>query len=101
MRPTITSDTTRSYATSRVGPGRDFYPTTGEPSDGRLGQPSGEGRIATAESAPRRYTRMFHARVLTLAVVPPSRPARRRAAAGKMAALRRLPHRLGLRRRAR
>jgi hypothetical protein len=43
---------------------------------------------------------MFHARVLSVAVAAPARPARRPAPAGKPAAARRLAQRLGLRRRA-
>jgi hypothetical protein len=44
---------------------------------------------------------MLHARVLSLTVAAPARPARRPAVAGKPAAARRLSHWFGLRRRAR
>ena len=60
--------------------------------------------MASAGAAARRYARMFHARVLTFAVAPAARPARRPAAAGKPAvagtpaATRRLSHWLGRRR---
>jgi len=76
-------------------------PDDRRPCDGRLGYPSGGGGIASAGAAARRYARMFHARILSFAVAPPARPARRPAAAGKPAAGRRLRHWLGLRRRAR
>jgi hypothetical protein len=71
------------------------------PFDGRVGHPSGERRIASAVAAARRYARMLHARVLSLTVAAPARPARRPAVAGKPAAARRLSHWFGLRRRAR
>jgi hypothetical protein len=76
-------------------------PTIGGYSCGRLGHASGEGRMASAGAAARRYARMFHARVLSITVAPSARPARRSAAAGKRAAARRLSHWLGRRRRAR
>src|SRR3954470_22661549 len=66
--------------------------------DGRLGHPSGEGRMAAAGAAARRYARMFPARALAFTVPTPARPARRPAVAGKPAVARRLAHWLGRRR---
>jgi hypothetical protein len=54
--------------------------------------------MAPAAAAARRYARMFHARVLSLAVAAPARPARRPAAGGKPTAARRVSHWLGRRR---
>jgi len=67
-------------------PGSDIRPTSGD---------------ARGPERPRADTRrMFHARVLSLAVAPATRAARRPAAAGPRAAARRLSQRLGVRRRA-
>ena len=57
--------------------------------------------MASAAAAARRYAHMFNARVLSFAVAPAARPARRPAAAGKRVGAERLSHWLGLRRRAR
>ena len=57
--------------------------------------------MASAAAAARRYAHMFNARVLSFAVAPAARPARRPAAAGKPAAAQRLSRWLGRRRRAR
>ena len=59
------------------------------------------GRMASAGAARADTSRMFQARVLSLTVARPARPARRPAAAGKRAGARRLSHWLGRRRRAR
>jgi hypothetical protein len=57
--------------------------------------------MASAGAAARRYGRMFNARILSFAVAPATRPARRPAAVGKLAAGRSLSRWFGLRRRAR
>jgi hypothetical protein len=78
------------------GFGRDFCRKRSGDSDIRPSsdEPRGPQR-RRADTA-----RMFHARVLSIAVAPPAPPARRPAATAKPAP-RRLAHWLGLRRRAR
>jgi len=79
------------------GCGRDF-----------CGQRSGDSDIRPGTDEWRRpqrrradTARMFHARVLSIAVASPASPARRPATAAKRAATRRLAHWLRLRRRVR
>jgi hypothetical protein len=101
VRLTIPSGITRSYAP----PGSDVEEIS---ADGPVG-----GRLVAEDDSDMRPARdewrrpdrrradtpgMFHARVLSLAVAPPARPARRPAVAGKPAAARRLSHWLGRRR---